>query len=137
MIRQTSTDAYNKIKTEGLLTKKRFQIYDLLYVHGPATAGELFDLCRQQDSGHTVVKGSVCARLTELRDQGVVYEAGIGEWSGTGHKSILWDVTANLPHELTKKQKPDVVRENEILKKENAALRKQIEQLTRQPLLRL
>lgn len=90
-MRQTSVEAYNTIKENGLLSLRRWQIYDILFHHGPLTAGEIFD------RGIGIVKGSVCARLTELRELGIVSEIGEKKWSSTGHTGILWDVTKGLP----------------------------------------
>jgi hypothetical protein len=91
MTRTTSIQAYHKIKDEGLLSQRRWEVYDALFKHGPKTGGELFNICGG------VVKGSVCARLTELRDLGVAYEQGTKTCDLTGQTAILWDVTDKLP----------------------------------------
>jgi DNA-binding transcriptional regulator GbsR (MarR family) len=86
------------MQDEGLLSKKRWEVYKALYASGPCTAGELFS----KSSG--LVKGSVCARLTELREQGVVKEIGLKKCSFTGNSVILWDVTNQLPIKYKKDQ---------------------------------
>lgn len=104
-MRHTSVEAYQKIRNEGLLSKARLEVYCVLYDHGPLTAGEVFVKCQRRNAGHTVVKGSVCARLTELNRQGVVAEVGERTCGLTGHNAILWDVTPDLPRSLVKPKK--------------------------------
>lgn len=109
MTRRTSIEAYHQIKDEGLLTEARLVVYEILFERGPLTAGEVFLWMRRMNQGHTVVKGSVCARLTELRDTGVVAEVGKRECELTGHTAILWDVTENIPFKLEKRKSKDAV----------------------------
>jgi len=44
--RDTSIEAYRTIKANGLLSKRRLQVYEYLFNHGPATAKEIFVLVR-------------------------------------------------------------------------------------------
>ena len=99
MIRDTSIEAYQTIKQEGLLSRARLEVYLALFSMGPCTAGELFI---KRVSAHKLVKGSVCARLTELRQIGVVKEVGEKICEATGQNVILWDVTSKLPKKLIK-----------------------------------
>lgn len=111
-MRRTSIDAYNKIKAEGLLSQRRWQVYEILFQHGPLTAGEIFE------HGLGIVKGSVCARLTELREMGIVYEYGEKKWSSTGHVGILWDVNDRLPEQYRRgRTKDSIIKEliNELI----------------------
>lgn len=48
MARDTSREAYNKIKEMGLLSQRRWEVYDILYSHGPMTGGEICDVIRQR-----------------------------------------------------------------------------------------
>jgi hypothetical protein len=109
MTRRTSIEAYHRIRDEGLLSKARFVVYERLYLHGPKTAGELF-----AGIPNAIVKGSVCARLTELRDMGVVMEVGEAQCALTGQTAIVWDVTEFLPRKLDKAPKeatkPELIR---------------------------
>lgn len=125
MTRDTSLEAYNTIRSKGLLSKARMTVYGILAENGPLTAGEVFEVLQRIDSGHTVVKGSVCARLTELQRFGVVQEVGRKEWSKTGHANILWDVTGNLPSPVEKKKTKDqMIKE---LKEQVTMLRERLE----------
>jgi hypothetical protein len=97
VIRETSKQAYNEITVSGLLTDARYVVYTSIYHHGPLTAGECFLKMQEDHVGHTIVKGSVCARLTELRRLGVVAEVGKRKCALTGKNAILWQVTNKLP----------------------------------------
>ena len=94
MIRETSKEAYHKMSS--LLSKRRFQVYECLYLFGPMTQMETF-VKLQHVSQH-----SVTPRFAELRDMGVIREVGERECTVTGINVILWDVTSNLPGPLHK-----------------------------------
>lgn len=95
MVRETSSDCYNQIKEEGLLSKRRWEVYDILFKHGPMTSNETFDYSKL--NGVDGYRHNANARMTELRDCGVVKEIGTRQCSKTGRNVILWDVTARLP----------------------------------------
>jgi len=97
--RQTSITAYHQIKSEGLLGRHAFQVYQVLFKHGPLTGRETFQRIGHGFTTHTG------ARLTELRDAGVVSEVGHKICSVTGRRVILWDVTSKLPKKKIKKKK--------------------------------
>lgn len=99
MTRQTSIESYHAIKDNGLLSRRRFQVYDFLYNSGPATARQAWRAIAP--NGHT---GSINTRFAELREIGVVEEVGTTKEQATGMTVILWDVTANLPRRLMKKK---------------------------------
>ena len=117
--RQTSIDCYNQIKANGLLSKKRFEIYEALCNLAPCTSAEALSTLLSKNSAIT----SSRARFTELRELGVIYEKGTKRCSITGKTAIEWDLTDKLPIKekvpvVTKKQKID-----EILKDINAFLK--------------
>lgn len=104
MIRETSIEAYNQIKANGLLSKRRFQIYDCLYFNGPMTAMEVFKKLglRTNQSG----------RFTEMEKLEVIQDAGTKLDDETGMTVTLWDVTSGLPQKIkkpTKKQRKEYV----------------------------
>jgi len=100
MIRQTSIDTYIKIESEGLLSKRRFEVYSELYKNGPLTRSEI-----ARNISFIGYAGNVSARLTELRASGVVVEIGEKKCNVTDQQVILWDVTKNLPIEIKKQIK--------------------------------
>jgi hypothetical protein len=95
-VRKTSAKAYNKIKEEGLLSKTRFAVYEHLFRFGPLTASQI------AEEKQFRVKGSVCARLTELRTLGVVEEVQEVICPISKQTVILWDVTDRLPKDIAK-----------------------------------
>jgi hypothetical protein len=94
MTRSTSIETYQTIKANGLLSKRRWQVYDYVYNHGPATA---VSVCRALESGGT---GSITPRFVELKRFGVLKEVGEETDTLTGMTGILWDVTDKLPEKL-------------------------------------
>ena len=98
-VRRTSAKAYNTIKEEGLLSKARFAVYEHLFRFGPMTASQI------AQEKQFRVKGSVCARLTELRNLGVAEEIREVVCPISNQTVILWDVTDRLPRDIAKVEK--------------------------------
>jgi len=104
-IRKTSIDCYNQIKQAGLLSKRRFEVYEALLSSAPCTSSEAI-----RNAKTTFGVFGVSSRFTELRDLGVIYEKGEKQCSITGRNVIEWDLTDRLPVNIkninkTKKQK--------------------------------
>ena len=99
MTRQTSIDAYNKIREDGLLGKLQLEVYGLLFDHGPLTQGELWDRFMREHQGH-----SISPRFAELHALGVIHPIGERACRFSGVNAILWDVTDQLPNERLKKE---------------------------------
>ena len=100
--RQTSIDCFNQIKQEGLLSKRRLQVFESIFNNAPCTASEVFN--------EKNLKTNQSGRFTELRDLGVIYEKGERLCTVTGRNVIEWDLTDRLPVNVkktikTKKQK--------------------------------
>jgi hypothetical protein len=108
MIRQTSINCYNQIKANGLLSKKRFEVYEALCNLAPCTSAEALSTMLSKNSAIT----SSRARFTELRELGVIYEKGTKKCSVTGINAIEWDLTDNLP--IKKENKPIVTKKQKI-----------------------
>ena len=106
MVRETSIEAYNTIKENGLLSERRWRVYDIVYTHGPIIGSMVADYYRKK-YGRTSASETIRNRLTELRDMGSIKEIGKSLDHNTGMKVILWDVTAKLPVKLDKKHKQD------------------------------
>ena len=103
--RQTSIDCYNKIKSEGLLSKRRLEVYEALLSTAPCTSSEAI-----RNAKTTFGVFGVSSRFTELRDLGVIYEKDVRPCKVTGRNVIEWDLTDRLPVNVkntnkTKKQK--------------------------------
>ena len=95
-MRQTSVDAYNTIKENGLLSAKRWRVYSILFNNGPLIGSEVARIYFQL-YGKTAASETIRNRLTELRNSGVVTEMGKALDRNTGMTVILWEVTKNLP----------------------------------------
>jgi len=110
MVRQTSIEAYNQIREEGLLSDLRLVVYEYLYRNGPATAGELMQKYRNQRPDATVTMTmNMVRRLSELQELGVVYEVMRRPCEVTGRNCIVWDVTSGIPIEPEKKKSKDQI----------------------------
>ena len=96
-MKQTSINCYNQIKANGLLSKRRFEVYEKLISIAPCTASELQNSMDYNNGGRDCMK-----RLSELRDLGVIYEKTERKCNVTGKIVIEWDLTDKLPIKPTK-----------------------------------
>jgi len=114
MIRRNSIEAYREIQLNGLLSARRFEIYNYLFYSGPATATEISHGLQERNTNNANVR----ARLNELRDMGVVYEVQNVNCPYTGMTVIQWDVTDKLPKKLDRKHhdKPKMFNVSEFRK---------------------
>ena len=99
--RQTSIDCYNQIKKEGLLSKRRLEVYESLLSTAPCTSSEAI-----RNAKTTFGVFGVSSRFTELRDLGVIYEKDIRPCKVTGRNVIEWDLTDKLPIKEKSKKLP-------------------------------
>ena len=98
-MRQTSIDAYNEIKRNGLLSKKRLEVYDIIFNNGPLTDHEV---AARMESALNLANGANSgARIWELCQMGAVERVGT-KVAETGMTVTLWDVTDRLPQPLAK-----------------------------------
>jgi hypothetical protein len=109
--RQTSIDCYNQIKTEGLLSKMRFKVYEAILKKAPCTSAEVLSTMLSKNSAIT----SSRARFTELRELGVIYEVQNRQCTITGRTSIEWDLTDRLPISVKNTNKTKKHRINDAL----------------------
>jgi len=92
-IRQTSIDCYNEIKANGLLSKRRLEVYKALLSTAPCTSSEAI-----RNANTTFGVFGVSSRFTELRDLGVIYEKDVRKCKIRGRNVIEWDLTDTLPN---------------------------------------
>lgn len=117
----TSIETYHRIKDEGLLSKLRFFVYNIIYMHGPITISQMIRLAAK-DVTNT---GSFTGRMSELERMGLIGQHHIGPCPVTGREVIFWVTTDCLPQDYQKPEsKSDVIRrlekEIELLKEENS-----------------
>ena len=107
--RQTSIDCYNEIKANGLLSKRRLEVYEAILKNAPCTSNEALN---------DVYSGShgVGSRTSELRDLGVIYEKSIRKCRVTGKNVIEWDLTDKLPIKIKSSNKTKKQRINDAIK---------------------
>ncbi len=100
---ELSAQAYETIKANGLLSKRRFEVYDILHRKGPLTAHEIVDIAREfyPKTNQT----SFNARLSELEDAGVVDQVGEKVNPISGMRNTLWAANGNLPRKQTQREK--------------------------------
>jgi hypothetical protein len=106
--RQTSIDCYNQIKQEGLLSKRRLEVYEAIFKNAPCTTNEALKDVHSGSHG-------VGSRTSELRDAGVIYEKSIRQCMVTGRNVIEWDLTDRLPINIKKSNKTKKQRINYAL----------------------
>jgi hypothetical protein len=112
MTRDTSKEAFEKIKSNGLLSKRRFEVYDLLYHFGPLTANETVRIALRTHP--TANQASFNARFSELEVRNVIKQVGFKDDPISGNRTILWDVTSGLPTEpqkqITRKERIKLIK---------------------------
>lgn len=101
-MRETSAVVYRQIKAEGLLSKRRMEVYNTIFEHGPLTCGETVSRL-QKISG--VLQHSITPRFAELNTMDVIAVVGERTCAVTGRECLLWDVTNRLPKPLPKQER--------------------------------
>lgn len=99
MIRDTSIQTYREITENGLLSKRRFDVYDVLFHHGPLTQTEVHAIVAKNTK---ISIRSITPRFSELERMGVIREVDRKICSVTGRQCIRWDVTSKLPIKFDK-----------------------------------
>jgi len=106
--RQTSIDCYNEIRANGLLSKRRLEVYEAILKNAPCTTNEALKDIYSGSHG-------VGSRTTELRDVGVIYEVRTRSCRITGRNVIEWDLTDRLPINIKKTNKTKKQRVSDTL----------------------
>jgi hypothetical protein len=111
MVRRTSSEAYQQIEADGLLSYRRWVTYKYLFEYGPCTANELQHKVKiNKGINGAEFLMSLDKRLSELRNVGVVREAGQRRCTISGKNNIVWEIVPGaLPvkkPEATKKRCP-------------------------------
>ena len=110
MSRPTSRETYFNIKENGLLSRLRFQVYDIIYQHQPITISQMIRIAASEVTN----TGSFTGRISELERMGLIYSVKEDECPVTGRNVIFWGTTDNLPAPLEKKPtKTEIIRDLE------------------------
>ena len=117
-MRQTSIDAYNVIRNNGLLSRRRMQVYSYFFENGPCSMKDMTTALAkptENTSGYD-------ARVTELKKFGVLTEVGHQKCKYSGQMVIKWDVTDKLPIKYDEPKKAtrkelvqEIIKLNEII----------------------
>lgn len=102
-MRVTSLEVYKKITDSGLLSKKRSQVYSIIYNGGIMSGSEVSKEYKKMYSASGYSE-SIRNRITELVQQGVVEEVSTGECPITKNTVLLFRTTNNLPVKIPKKE---------------------------------
>lgn len=108
-IRQTSVDCYNEIVTNGLLSKRRLEVYEIIYSNGPLTANEIVRISKVKYPNTN--PSSFNARLSELKRCGVIIEVGEKRDDISNNNCYIWDLTDRLP---IKMEQPTNIKNDKI-----------------------
>ena len=111
-VRQTSVWAYMAIRSNGLLSRKRWQVYSYIFYHGPTHGPEI---------GEHVTGG--WKRVSELIDLGVVEEVGLTTNKKTNMTVYEVDVTKSLPFGKIRTRSSSKKGEKALLKDINLLLK--------------
>lgn len=112
MTRDTSIDAYHAIQENGLLGRRQWQIYDVLYRHGPLTYAGVCNFLQGEMMIHISPHG-LGSRFSELREMGVIKEIGQEPDPVTKMTVLVYDVTSGIPEKKNKwkKSKKEIIEE--------------------------
>jgi len=88
--RVSQIEAYKEILSQGLLPRRREEIYDWVFHHGPLNANQVARSLHRD-------RGATSCRCGELVDLGVFVEAGSHVCPLTNMTVLIYDVTDNLP----------------------------------------
>jgi len=106
-VRQNSIDAYNTIKSQGLLSDLLWRIYAIIYKHGPLTGREIGRHYVNIYGGEPNLN-QVRSKITMLKDKGVVMETGNTQCHETEMTVALYDVTSKLPSKPRKRSRKEI-----------------------------
>jgi hypothetical protein len=99
MTRETSIRVFNQIKEEGILCKRKLQVYQALFDQGPLTQSEVINIFG------TKLSNSIRPRFAELERMGAIQVTGERVCTVTGRMVLTWDVTKNMPVKVKKPKK--------------------------------
>jgi hypothetical protein len=86
--RETSIAAFYNSLHDGLITKRKQQVYTCLQEIGPATMNETIDVVQRR---YPAKGQSLRPRFSELRDDGLIREVGERACRITGVVCVLWE----------------------------------------------
>lgn len=108
-MRQTSIEVFHKIEQNGVLSKRRMEVYSILFQNGPLTATECWEIVKDNRNEGKTHQNGITPRFSELLRMNAIYIVEERPCTITGEKCISWDVTNGLPISLEKKKSKDQI----------------------------
>ena len=107
-VRKTSAEAYQRINAEGMIRGFQLDVYNIVYKHGPLTAGQVWSYYKKLYPETHRGRNECAKRISELTKMTVLEDTGMAVLCPvTKFNAILWDVTKNLPVKKTKAERHD------------------------------
>lgn len=132
MSRKTSIATYRLITENGLLSKRRSQVWKALYEYGPCTVNELYSSMKQEGSiSSKNQQANLTPRLLELKEQGCAETLGDRICSITGNEVSVWRTTDTLPKKLPKSLGLAIAKQRKLVGKLTSKLRRESLKLKR------
>lgn len=97
MTRLTSIQAYNKIVENGLLSKRRLQVFEFIVNNAPCTQKQAWEHFRADHHSGASSGGGITSRFVELERLGVIEEVDQLRDPDTGMMNTVYDVTGKMP----------------------------------------
>lgn len=102
-VQQTSKDVYRQAMNTGLIKNLASEVFALILEYQPVTSRMVHELyCQQIQKRDT---RSICPRVTELSQMGVIVLDHVGKCGVTNAKSQYWRVANACPDDLRKPKK--------------------------------
>jgi len=102
-VQQTSVDVYRKGLDSGLIKNLAAEVFALIMEYGPISSRMVHqrycDQIQQRDTR------SVCPRISELKDLGVIEQSHVEPCQVTGNKAIYWRIAMACPAHIQKPKK--------------------------------
>ena len=99
----TSKKTYTKVMESGLLSKRRKEVYKILYDHGALTGSEVSKIWRKENN-YRGTSETVRNRITELMKMEVVKVVGLRLDPYSKQEVSVFSTNNKLPKKLPKKE---------------------------------
>lgn len=104
IMRQTSIEAYNYVKENGILARFQFQVYETVYLNDGITQNECHRIM-EDTYKRRINKPSVTPNFARLKEMLLIEEIGERDCRVTGRNCLIYSITGNRPF-IVKKDKP-------------------------------
>jgi len=99
MTRDTTREAYEKIKGLGILSKRKQEVYDYVFYNPGCTMNEAWrGICPH------LANGGITTRFSELERMGAIRSVGRAKDQNSNFSGTTWEVTGEIPEKIQKKQ---------------------------------